>query len=269
MRSVIWVNKFFIIKRNLNKNPQKKYFIRLNDTWLKSFFFRGRSHGCQGNDSFAIFGFLAFLLALLDLYLELGGMLPTIGRKKREISDHSFQHEMSNSSFVQTKKSLFLVQVRSNHRYLWVKSFSWSLKSLVFSSVGKTLDSGMRGPGSNPRERSLAEMCVRSSKINTVCMMHSNVVIRNFGWAESKAQTHTVLNNLIKRKENQIKGYQKPPKKIWIRFLFFGGEGGWMAILCHAWHDMTKQTGIRLLQLVFSRYYVFIYKYLYMFMVSI
>ena len=118
LRSVIWVNKFFIIiKRNLNKNPQKKSFIHVNDNWLKSIFFRGRSHGCQGNDSFAIFGFLAFLLALLDLYLELGGMLPTIGRKKREISDHRFQQEnlvVSNSSFIQTKKSLFLVQVRSN-----------------------------------------------------------------------------------------------------------------------------------------------------------
>jgi hypothetical protein len=33
--------------------------------------FRGRSHGCQGNDGFSVFAFLAFLLALVDLYLEL------------------------------------------------------------------------------------------------------------------------------------------------------------------------------------------------------
>jgi hypothetical protein len=56
---------------------------------------------------------LAFLLALLDLYLELGGTLPMIGRKKREISGKLPQQNLllANDSFPQPKKSLFVVQV--------------------------------------------------------------------------------------------------------------------------------------------------------------
>ena len=38
------------------------------------------AHGCS--DSFSVFAFLAFLLALIDLFLELQGTMG--GRKKRE-----------------------------------------------------------------------------------------------------------------------------------------------------------------------------------------
>ena len=44
------------------------------------------SSGC--NDAFSVFGFLAFLLALLDLIMELNATPAPVGRKKRFSSDN-------------------------------------------------------------------------------------------------------------------------------------------------------------------------------------
>jgi hypothetical protein len=73
-------------------------------------FHRGRSHGCQGNDSFAVFGFLAFLLALVDLYLELQA---AGGRKKREISGRNRFEVRQNISRFHARNEFDVYQNKS------------------------------------------------------------------------------------------------------------------------------------------------------------